>query len=72
MKLVYIAAFIASLILGTIFLYLSPTEYKTVVVYPTPNNLNKIQYKDEIDNCFQFSAKLVDCGKDVKKIPIKM
>ncbi len=72
MKLVYIAAFIASFILGAVFLYLSPTEYKTVVVYPSPDNLTKIQYKDSADNCFQFSAKLVDCGKDVKKIPIKM
>jgi uncharacterized membrane-anchored protein YhcB (DUF1043 family) len=72
MKLVYIVAFVLSFILGAIFLYFSPTEYKTVVVFPTPDNLKKIQYKDEMENCFQFSAKLVDCGKDVKKIPIKM
>lgn len=72
MKLVYIVAFIMSFMVGSIFLYFSPVEYKTVIVYPTPYNLKKIQYKDSMDTCFQFSAKLVDCGKDAKKIPIKM
>ena len=53
------------------FIYLSPMEYKTVVVYPSPTNLKKIQYKDEANHCFQFSAKLVDCGKGAKRIPVQ-
>jgi hypothetical protein len=71
MKLVYVAVFILSFLVGGIFLYLSPMEYKTVVVYPTPSNLERIQYKDNADNCFQFSARLVDCGNDAKKIPVQ-
>ena len=46
-------------------------EYKTIVVYPTPTNLEKIQYKDNADNCFQFSAKLVDCGNKPRKIAVQ-
>lgn len=70
MKL-YVGAFILSFLLGAVFIYLSPVEYKTIVVYPTPTNLEKIQYKDNADNCFQFSARLVDCGENVKKIPVQ-
>ena len=70
MKIVYLIAFVLSFLVGAVFLYLSPMEYKTIVVYPTPSNLKQIQYKDNADNCFQFSAKLVDC-KNAKKIPVQ-
>ena len=70
MKIVYLIAFLLSFLVGAVFLYLSPMEYKTIVVYPTPSNLNQIQYKDNADNCFQFSAKLVDC-KNAKQIPVQ-
>ncbi len=70
MKIVYLIAFLLSFLVGAVFLYLSPMEYKTVVVYPTPSNLKQIQYKDNADNCFQFSAKLVDC-KNAKTIPVQ-
>ena len=71
MKLVYLFAFVMSFLLGAVFLYLSPMEYKTIVVYPTPTNIDKIQYKDNANNCFKFSARLVDCDKHVKQIPVQ-
>ena len=71
MKFIYLIAFIFSFMIGAVFIYLSPMEYKTIVVYPTPSNLEKIQYKDNADNCFQFSARLVDCGNNPKKIAVQ-
>ncbi len=71
MKLMYICLFIVSFIVGMGFIYISPTEYKTVIVYPSPTNVKKIQYKDSANHCFQFSAKLVDCGKGSKRIPVQ-
>lgn len=71
MKLVHILLFVASFIVGMLFVYLSPAEYKTVLVYPTPSNLKKIQYKDKTGQCFKFSAKLVDCTANAKKIPVQ-
>jgi hypothetical protein len=71
MKLIYVIVFVISFFVGAVFLYLSPMEYKTIVVYPTPSNLEQIQYKDNANNCFQFSARLVDCGKNAKKIPVQ-
>jgi hypothetical protein len=71
MKVLYIILFVVSFLVGMVFIYFTPTEYKTVIVYPSPSNLKKIQYKDESDQCFEFSAKLVECKADVKKIPVQ-
>ncbi len=57
---------------GLLLVYLSPVEHKTVMVYPTPTNSKKIQYKDDADQCFRFSAKLVNCkGRKINKIKIQ-
>lgn len=46
-------------------------EHKTVFVYPTPDNVNKIQYKNSENECFNFTAKLVNCtGRNAKEIPV--
>ena len=72
MKLIHIFLFIISFVVGCYFVYISPTEHKTVFVYPTPQNVKKIQYKDSANECFNFSAKIVSCkGKDTKEIPIQ-
>ena len=63
--------FVISFIVGMICVYMSPLEYKTVVVYPSPDNIKKIQYKDKADQCFEFSARLVDCTSNAKKIPVQ-
>jgi hypothetical protein len=45
-----------------------------IYVYPTPDNQNKILYKDKTDNCFKFNAEEVDCPDDktkIKNIPIQ-
>jgi len=71
MKFKYIQLFVVSFIVGMVFVYISPVEYKTVIVYPTLNNLNKVQYKDSTNNCFKFTAKLVDCTKKAKVISVQ-
>jgi hypothetical protein len=63
--------FVISFMVGLFFIYLSPIEYKTVVVYPSLTNLDKIQYKDKTDHCFQFNAKLVNCDNTSKRIPVQ-
>jgi hypothetical protein len=72
MKLIHVVLFIISFVVGCFFVYISPIEHKTVLVYPTPTNVKKIQYKDSANECFNFTAKIVSCkGKDVKEIPIQ-
>jgi hypothetical protein len=41
---------------------------KTIYVYPTPENIDKILFRDKADNCFQFSEEIVECPKDKNKI----
>jgi hypothetical protein len=72
MKLIHIFLFLISFFVGCFFVYISPLEHKTVLVYPTPKNIKKIQYKDSANQCFNFTAKIVNCkGKDIKEIPIQ-
>jgi len=67
-KLFNFPAFIISLALGLLFVYLSDAEKEVVYVYPTPNNLDQVEYKDSAGNCFSFLASQLDCPKDVSKI----
>jgi hypothetical protein len=71
MQVKFVMAFLASAVVGWILICLLPIEYKTVVVYPTPDNLTKIQYKDKGDNCFEFSSSNVQCTPDAKKIEVQ-
>ena len=69
-----IPVFLISLAIGLLFVYLFQPELSVIYVYPTPNNNNKIQYKDKADNCFKFNSEEVECPKDItkiKKIPIQ-
>jgi hypothetical protein len=44
-------------------------EYnRKVVVYPTPHNIDKIEYKDEAGNCYGYKTKEVKCPSDKSKI----
>ena len=67
----YAILFLGSFVVGMVFVYLSPVEHKTIFVYPTPDNIKRVQYKDNAEQCFDLSAKLVDCTKGAKTIPIQ-
>jgi hypothetical protein len=67
----YVILFLTSFVIGMIFVYLSPVEHKTILVFPSPTNIKEIQYKDKADQCFDLSARLVDCTDKVKNIPIQ-
>lgn len=56
----YIVVGILSFLIGLVVVYMSPVTYKTVWVYPTLDNVEKIQYKDD-SSCYKFTARLVDC-----------
>jgi hypothetical protein len=60
--------FLISLAIGLFFVYINQSESTIIYVYPTPDNINNIQYKDHIGNCFEFDAKEVTCPEDKTKI----
>ena len=72
-KYISMPIFIISLSLGILYVYLLNPSPNIIYVYPTPDNVNKIEYKDKADNCYQFSSTEVSCvnTEDIKTIPIQ-
>ncbi len=66
--------FLISFAIGLFFVYVLGPEIKTIYIYPTPENIDKILFRDKAENCFQFEQQIVDCPKDeslISKIPIQ-
>lgn len=66
--------FMISLFVGLFFVYLSNPPSKVILVYPTPNNAENIQYVDKADNCHTFNPIEVNCPDNkslIKTIPIQ-
>ena len=62
--------FLLSLSLGLFLNYINDPNNKTVFVYPTPDNIANLQFKDKSDKCFSFKAKQVMCPKDENKLKV--
>ena len=45
-KYIRIPVFIVSLAIGILFVYLTNPDKRKIFVYPSPDNVNNIQYKD--------------------------
>lgn len=63
--------FIVSLAIGLLFVYLSVPPPTVIYVYPTPDNVDDIEYKDKSGSCFKFDAQEVSCSPQAKTIPIQ-
>jgi hypothetical protein len=73
-KYINIPVFLVSLVVGMIAVYLTVPDTRIVYVYPTPENVNVLQYKDKTDSCFSFKERQVPCPKnesDIAKIPVQ-
>jgi len=70
-KYVNIPVFIASFAIGMLFVYLYQPDKRVVYVYPTPESVDLLQYKDATGACFHFKQTEVACPADgnVAKLP---
>jgi len=68
MKYFHAPTFIVSLAFGFFLVYISAPKPDIIYVYPTPDNVNKIQYKDKGGTCHDFGAKEIECPTDKTKI----
>jgi hypothetical protein len=69
-----IPAFLISFAIGLFFIYVLGPETKTIFIYPSPENVNKVLFKDKADNCFYFDQLEVKCpGNEslISKIPMQ-
>jgi len=73
-KYVNIPVFLVSFAFGVFAVYVTLPDTKRILVYPSPDNIDFIQYKDKADNCFRFKESRVSCPKNagsVSKIPVQ-
>lgn len=67
-KYVNIPIFIISFAIGLFFVYVLGPETKIIYMYPSPSNYTKIQYKDNSDQCFNFTPTETKCPMNPFKI----
>ncbi len=68
LKFINVPVFLLSLLVGLVFVYFSSAPTRIIHVYPTPDNANQVQYKDQADICHHFLPKQVACPSDKNKI----
>jgi len=68
MKFINVPVLIIALSIGLFFSYVIKPNTDIIYVYPTPENIDKIQYKDNGDNCFSFISEKLKCPSNKAKI----
>lgn len=63
--------FLISLAIGLFYVYISVPAPTLIYVYPTPDNIHTIEYKDKADSCFKFTAVETPCLDNAKTIPVQ-
>ena len=74
LKYINVPIFLVSLALGIFFIYITMPDMRKIYVYPTPENIDILQYRDKTYSCFHFKQKEVTCPnneKDISKIPVQ-
>jgi hypothetical protein len=69
LKYINLPVFIISLAIGLFFVYIYQGDKRVIYVYPKPDNVDYIQYKDAAGTCFQAKQETVKCTKDAVTIP---
>jgi len=67
--------FLISFAIGIFFVYLWGPDKKIIYVYPTPENVDKMLFKDNADNCFYFEETEIECPSNnsfLSEVPIQM
>ena len=67
--------FIFSLSIGLFFAYITSPPLDVILVYPNPDNEDKLLYKDKSGMCHRFTSKEVECPSDtslIRKYPVQL
>tara|TARA_Y100000816_G_scaffold200002_1_gene146760 strand:- start:11027 stop:11263 length:237 start_codon:yes stop_codon:yes gene_type:complete len=67
-KYIDVKVFLISLALGLFAVYILQPENKKILVYPTHENVDSLQYKDKAGNCFSIKETNVVCPNNENEI----
>jgi hypothetical protein len=73
-KYIRLDVFILSLALGLFAVYITMPDTRKIYVYPTPENVDVLQYKDKTDTCFTFKQTEISCPtneSEISKVPMQ-
>ena len=74
LKYINVPVFIVSLIFGIFAVYITMPDTRKILVYPTPENVDLLQYRDKTGSCFNFKQNEIVCPKnesEISKIPVQ-
>jgi hypothetical protein len=64
LKYFYFTYFFISFAIGALYIYLTNDYKKVIVVYPTPDNVEKNTYVDKANNCFKYVLDEINCPEN--------
>ena len=67
---IHVPAFIISLFAGLFIMLVLQPHHKVVHVFLTPENIDRIQYVDLADTCFEFVPVKTKCTSSSKPIQV--
>lgn len=65
-KYINLTVFILSFALGIFAVYVTLPDERKVIVYPSPDNIDYIQYQDKAGNCFKVKQTKTKCKDEFK------
>jgi hypothetical protein len=74
LNFISIPIFLISFAIGVFFVYILGPETKKIYIYPSPETVNRVLFKDKADNCFYMQEEEVDCPTDksiISSIPMQ-
>ena len=68
LKHIRVAPFVLGLVMGIVGILFVNPEKNIIYKYPTPENAEKVIYKDKNGECYTYKAKKVDCDKNESRL----
>ena len=73
-KYINFPIFLVSLAFGLFAVYITMPDTRKILVYPNPENISILQYRDKTNSCFSLKQTEVTCPKnesEITKVPVQ-